>query len=299
MNEFVFPIGDGVNLGIDGDSRKPSRGVVLLRKLTANMPKEIRQNLQLAKHGLESLARGEMPALSYPVRMNRVEHNKGAIFAANNSAELWYLRHHGDEVSYLKEFLETVEAEPNCIVFDIGGYIGYWSIFAALQPGVRKVYTFEPNPITRNHLIHNIKINKLEDKVDVFSDAVSATTGKKQIYFNVPIDGGSSFVQDGRCHQAWVNTISVDKFCQKIGVKPNIIKVDVEGAEGLVFEGMSQLLQSNRKPTHIFLELHPRFLENFQTWPTEVINYLTKNVYQPVSVRARNNGTLQCHFALK
>lgn len=293
MREFVFPseaLGENQSI-IDSDSRRPSPGRLLFRHMVAKMPAGVRQNLQLLK---------EFPHLYYPVKINNKELDKSAVFAAHNSAELWYLRHHGDEQAFLGEFLTTVKAEPYCTVFDIGGYIGYWSVFAALQPGVRKVYTFEPNPITRNHLIHNLRINNVEDKIDVFDEAIADIGGQKTLYFNEPVDGASSLAQNDRHFRTPIPGISLDQFCLKMRARPDIIKVDVEGAEGLVFKGMNQLLQSNRRPRHIFLELHPRFLEDyFQTSPAEVIGDLTQNNYQAVSVRSRYNGTYQCHFALE
>ncbi|MDZ4229370.1 MAG: FkbM family methyltransferase [Patescibacteria group bacterium] len=252
------------------------------------------------KTALGSVARGEFPRLSYPITLKQTELNQTALFTAHNEPELWYLRHHGDEGSFLNEFLQTVKSQPECTVFDVGSYIGYWSIFAAFQPGVKRIYAFEPNSITRRHLIQNLNVNKLQEKINVEDEAVTDSASRKVLFFEEIVDGSSSLAQRGRLRQDLVTTISLDQFVRKKDVTPDIVKIDVEGAEGLVLTGMKKLLELRCRPSHIFLELHPQFLESdFHTWPTGVVNQLTGNHYQPVSIRARKNGTLQCHFGLK
>ena len=46
----------------------------------------------------------------------------------------------------------AVKLRPNDIVADIGGYVGEYSLYAHKQ-GVKKIYTYEPTPVTFNILL--------------------------------------------------------------------------------------------------------------------------------------------------
>ncbi|MFB6226505.1 MAG: FkbM family methyltransferase [Candidatus Paceibacteria bacterium] len=55
-------------------------------------------------------------------------------------------------------------------------------------------------------------------------------------------------------------TISIDNYCSLTGFYPEIIKIDVEGAELDVLKGSKEVLNKNKLNT-IFLELHPMFFK--------------------------------------
>ncbi len=59
----------------------------------------------------------------------------------------------------------------------------------------------------------------------------------------------------------WVNRtqISIDDFCEQQSIIPNIIKIDVEGAEIGVLKGAQKTI-TNHSPT-IIISVHPKHLE--------------------------------------
>ena len=57
------------------------------------------------------------------------------------------------------------------------------------------------------------------------------------------------------------NMITVDSYVKQNNLKPDVIKIDVEGAEELVFLGASNVLE-NFKPL-IFLSIHPKLIKNY------------------------------------
>jgi hypothetical protein len=60
-----------------------------------------------------------------------------------------------------------------------------------------------------------------------------------------------------------MQTITLDTFCRDLSSKPNVVKIDVEGAELLVLHGASKLL-SESFPT-IILAVHPHWLPQGQS----------------------------------
>lgn len=68
-----------------------------------------------------------------------------------------------------------------------------------------------------------------------------------------------------------IQTITLDTFCAEVGVKPNLMKIDVEGAELLVLCGTRRLLGESH-PT-IILAVHPYWLPPGQS-PAQIVELL-------------------------
>lgn len=73
------------------------------------------------------------------------------------------------------------------------------------------------------------------------------------------------------------------------------IKVDVEGAEGLVIDGLSGLLGSSGKPSDIFVEFHPTFLPVYGT-SYEVLFQKIVNYGYKLQFSIPSSGQMLCHF---
>src|SRR5262249_15930416 len=57
-----------------------------------------------------------------------------------------------------------------------------------------------------------------------------------------------------------VSSVTLDRFCVERGIRPDVVKIDVEGAELLILKGTRELLQKER--FLIFCEVHPPQMEN-------------------------------------
>ena len=68
-----------------------------------------------------------------------------------------------------------------------------------------------------------------------------------------------------------IQTITLDTFCREMGVNPNLVKIDVEGAELLVLKGARNLLDEFSPP--IILAVHPYWLPTGQS-PVQIIKLL-------------------------
>jgi hypothetical protein len=66
---------------------------------------------------------------------------------------------------------------------------------------------------------------------------------------------------------------TLDKYAE---LRPNFIKIDIEGAEIDALEGAKQILVKN----HAFvIEMHPSFLPKFNKTPMEVFRFIDLNGY--------------------
>lgn len=50
-----------------------------------------------------------------------------------------------------------------------------------------------------------------------------------------------------------IKTLTFDQFCEKENIKPDILKIDVHGAEGKILNGMPKVLS---QVSHVFCETH-------------------------------------------
>jgi FkbM family methyltransferase len=144
------------------------------------------------------------------------------------------------------------------VFFDIGANVGYYTILGARLVGTQgRVFAFEP--VIRNvvYLYQHILLNKANNVIIVptaCSDFLSL-----QIF-----TAGENFAtghlgEDGDAHNTFpVPTISVDEVIQQMNVLPDVIKIDVEGAELSVLKGAQNTLRV-AKPK-ILLSTHSEIL---------------------------------------
>ena len=161
--------------------------------------------------------------------------------------------------------------KPNMTVVDIGANIGYYTLIAGRLAG--KVYAFEPEPHNYDLLVKNVAINNYKNIVTI-QKAVSYRSGKTRFYIDKVNLGGHSFAQDTILERAGcleVEAITLDEFFENAfhdsGI--DIIKMDVEGAEGLVIEGAEKIL---RRKLRIVMEFLPRGLRNLGTDPLSLLH---------------------------
>jgi len=128
-------------------------------------------------------------------------------------------------------------------VFDIGAHIGYYTLLARSLVGSEGiVYAFEPHPENYERLKENIEINGYTNCYPI-NKAVSDKMGKTRLYLHSD-SGRSSLLQlEGGNKWIEVETITLDEFIKEEGVTPDIIKMDIEGAEFLALKGMKRMIE--------------------------------------------------------
>ena len=156
-------------------------------------------------------------------------------------------------------FLATIEAcrGKDC-VFDIGGHIGLVTLpMSRVVAPAGRVFTFEPGlanlEFLRFHLARNDATN-----VEVIDALVGDSDGCTDFFEQRGATGQNSVVlkkNPEAYRRVRRRQVSLDRFCADGGLRPQIIKVDVEGAELAVLRGARQILRRDR-PT-LFLSVHP------------------------------------------
>ncbi|MGC1414514.1 MAG: FkbM family methyltransferase [Candidatus Acidiferrum sp.] len=150
----------------------------------------------------------------------------------------------------------TSAAKQGMTVIDIGAHIGFHTLlFAKCVGPTGRVFSFEPLPENFDLLRKNVELNNLT-QVRAFDKAVFSRAG--EITISVPDDqpnsgNGSACLEKG-VKQFRVNAVSLDAFCEEFSIRPDILKMDVEGAEYEVLKGAERVIAQFRPM--LLIELH-------------------------------------------
>lgn len=160
-------------------------------------------------------------------------------------------------------FTATVEAcrNKNC-VFDVGGHIGLVSLpVSRVIAPMGLVCTFEPATSNLRYLRRHLALNGISN-VQIVEALVGATDGEADFFEQEKPTGQNSVVVKKyrkKYRLTKKRQITLDSFVQTHRLAPEIIKIDVEGAEVLVLEGARKTLTRHRPV--LFLSVHPKELE--------------------------------------
>jgi FkbM family methyltransferase len=148
-----------------------------------------------------------------------------------------------------KAFID--EVKPGQIVYDIGANVGFYTLLSSLLVGATgHVVAFEPLPRNLVYLRRHLELNGCAN-VMVLPVAVSDRPGHAQ--FDSSHDPSMGLLSDHGTVE--VETVALDPLVQSGAIPPpDVIKIDVEGAEPQVLAGTVGLF--NLQKPLIFLALH-------------------------------------------
>jgi len=145
-------------------------------------------------------------------------------------------------------------------VLDIGANSGLYSLLAAAAG--RPCRAFEPFPPARAVLERNVALNRLESAVAVDARAVGDRCGQATLFVPLQDHGlletSASLLpgfKERHSSTVPVDVITVDSYCNG-NCPPDLMKVDVEGAEAGVLAGARETLATARP--FVFLEVLPQ-----------------------------------------
>ncbi|UCH71580.1 MAG: FkbM family methyltransferase [Thermoplasmatales archaeon] len=180
----------------------------------------------------------------------------------------------------------TIDSLKEGDVFvDVGTHLGYYACIAGKI--CHKVYGFEVDKNVFEILNKNIKYNDLSN-VEVFNYGVTNKDGFVKIPKISKPNPILEIINDNTTYNfCKVKAISLDEFFKNKKNKPTVIKIDVEGAELLVLEGMQSLLTNEN--IKLFLEIHGKRLHKFNTNPKEIISFLNNYGYEVYEITKHMN----------
>jgi FkbM family methyltransferase len=185
----------------------------------------------------------------------------------------------------MDELLLEAIIQPGDLIYDVGANDGKLAIYMANKSGPSgKVVGFEPVWRTYERLCENSNNTDYErapiitvpiglSNTDCFAE-IALPEGKNALASTATFDA----VKQAH-HVAWADVIhcgliTLDTFQRMTGLStPDVVKIDVEGAEHLVLRGASGMLSGSRKPI-LFMELFAPWLSTFGIKPWDVLSLL-------------------------
>jgi FkbM family methyltransferase len=170
---------------------------------------------------------------------------KGLSFDAGPSGEGFLT---GEYEGPVQEAIASMAREGD-VFYDIGANLGYFSILAARLVGASgAVYAFEPVPANAAAVGRNARLNRFGNIV-VLEVAVSRRTGRSELYLARHVGGAalkSAGVPPDLAGSIAVDTSSIDDLVSFRRIRPpDVVKIDVEGAELDVLQGMRTVLRES------------------------------------------------------
>jgi FkbM family methyltransferase len=220
----------------------------------------------------------------FPERVTLSDFSKSLKFNVYSPVERYRVVKYGGEREVLERFLDMLE--PTDVVYDIGASVGLYTIAVASLVNQGAVYSFEPDLDTCARLKENVQLNQLSN-VHIVTWAVSDQEGEVILY----TDGAAGFApsmtlqdrQGAPTGEVRVATRSIDIALSRDELPPpDVLKIDIEGAEVLCLKGCKRLLggEFGKRPRALLLELHPGFLPSFDSSPEEVKQLMQNSSYE-------------------
>ena len=172
------------------------------------------------------------------------------------------------------EMIDDISTIPldDKVIFDVGAFIGLSSLLFSKLSGIKgKVIAFEPNEFNRDRIAKNFEKNQeFANKIKIYPYALSNENNQTKIIISSNIEGPSSTSRLYNAHakiasenlppgfmDATVETKKLDDFVSQTKIIPDIIKVDIEGAEHLMLLGSLDTLKKYHPI--LYIEIHSEF----------------------------------------
>jgi FkbM family methyltransferase len=143
--------------------------------------------------------------------------------------------------------------QPGSTFFDVGAGIGFFSLLAARSVGpAGRVVSFEPGPEHAASVRANVELNDLAN-VTVVESALSDRIGPA--YLADPREATAALASGPGGGAVTVGATTLDAFlAARPEFGPDVVKIDAEGHETRILDGMAETLARHRP--HVVVELH-------------------------------------------
>jgi FkbM family methyltransferase len=177
------------------------------------------------------------------------------------------------EVEEVESIIGLIRAssKPEPVFFDIGANIGWYSIRIAQEFRRARLFAFEPIPSTFKLLSEHLKLNCIEN-VQALNYGLSDENKDVSFYYYREGSGNASLSNVASRDSVELiesRVRKLDDVVNELGVFPDFIKCDVEGAELKVFKGAINTLKT-RTPT-VLTEMLRKWSAKFNYHPNDII----------------------------
>jgi FkbM family methyltransferase len=227
-----------------------------------------KRKLSILKY-IFTLPKGKKNLFGYIVDFDRVN-NKNELY------EQFY--HFVNDISF-----RFFRLDKPSVIFDLGASYGIVSLhyYHLFKRNNIKIYAFEPNPLAYDFAINLYKNNNINNII-LENLAVSNKNGKLDFYYNPNHFESASFIKNDLNKNGKIIKVNVVRFVDYLDKKNiqkiDFLKMDIEGAEFVVFEDLDKNGWFN-KIEKLFAEVHCVHSNMKNTSFAQIIYILEKNAF--------------------
>jgi len=194
------------------------------------------------------------------------------------------------------------ELENDDVFWDVGAHFGIYSVLASNIVDDDNIYTFEPNPDSREIISENFELNNIGGNLMEY--ALSNQSGEIELERIGTDSSGRAAINVNKSLEEYseyrdsvsVQQIRGDELISQDVRPPDVMKLDVEGAEGFVLEGLQNMLENDICRT-IYFELHTpsesgQSIEDYGFSEKEIIGMMEKTGYR-IEVMSETKGNIR------
>ena len=151
-------------------------------------------------------------------------------------------------------------SKHHSVIFDIGCNIGYTALLALIQDPKRQMILVDPNPKALQMAAMNIIENNLGSRAQYLSAFVGDKLDDTVKFYTVGAGAAGSMYASHAETASSINsfmdvtTVTLDYINEFYGMQPDLVKIDVEGAETLVMTSAKRLAADTQ--CTFFIEMH-------------------------------------------
>ena len=176
-------------------------------------------------------------------------------------------------------------------ILDIGGNIGYYALLLASLAGDKcKIFAVEPSGDNIELLKKNVELNGKSDIIDVYHMGMGNQEGTQQLFLSQYSNLHGFFDETKMLreenHTENVEMKSIDSFT-KDKLPIDFIRMDVEGFEVKVFQGMHEFVENSTNEIGILFEVHRSRYDNDEFNMRKELSYLLDQGFIPEALSAK------------
>jgi FkbM family methyltransferase len=171
------------------------------------------------------------------------------------------------------------------VFFDVGANVGYDSLLALMSPTIKRVVLIEANPEALSVAAENLIHNQLAARASFVSAFAGDVDHSKVKFWTVGTGAAGSIHESHAATAARANsfievpTITIDTLCNELDLTPELVKIDVEGAEYEVLQGSKAC--AGKRQTRYLVEMHSNPQMTMATNTEKVMSWCRELGYQP------------------
>jgi FkbM family methyltransferase len=185
--------------------------------------------------------------------------------------------------------------KPGDIFVDAGANVGYYTVIGSRLVGEKgKVYAFEPDPANFAVLQKNVQLNGLTNVV-LEQKALSNRKGTLKLFIADANKGDHRIYQpEGEARPSVdVETVRLDEYFKDHKRGIDVLKTDTQGAEGVILEGTTGLLEGQSERPTIFMEFWPHGLQGMGTDAGALLKELQSYHYKFYDIQPKDKKGLK------